>query len=193
MENWQLPTSKKVRFSLAVLSLLGWFAFVGGGSVYRVFAQQISSSPSPDLPQPTAPASDRDLDAVLQSPNARDSLSNLDLESLTSSAELSSPQIDLAALPLLPNPITSNWLTQRFEQQVRILNDRITFRQTVLRDLLADPNSNDASIRQVQAILSQLRTQRDRLAIEHILLMRQIQDNFTLPSFEHSAAASTAP
>jgi len=45
----------------------------------------------------------------------------------------------------------------------------------------------------LQARLSQLRTERDRLALEHLLLMRQLQENFVIPTISRSPSPSSLP
>ncbi|WP_051039836.1 hypothetical protein [Synechococcus sp. PCC 7336] len=92
------------------------------------------------------------------------------------------PTVNLDALVLLPDRQTADWLEAQFEANVAILNDRITRRQAMLQDLLMDADSHDDRIRQVQSILSQLRTARDRLAIEHLLLIRKLSPDGTLPA-----------
>lgn len=90
--------------------------------------------------------------------------------------------IDLSELILLPSTATASWLDRKFETEVAPLNARIEFRQELLQQLLRNPDSNDDRIRQVQSILSQLRAERDRIAIEHLLLVRQVSTDGRLPT-----------
>ncbi len=128
-----------------------------------------------ELQAPTSPGEGPDNPAL--------PLSELDLDRIPHPDETSSPlAVDLSQLVLIPNPATVSWLDEQFEIEIAPINSRIAFRQDLLQQLLSDPDSNDNRIRQVQSILSQLRAERDRIAIEHLLLVRQVNANRTLPT-----------
>lgn len=119
------------------------------------------------------------FDRLLQSDEPQPLLSELKFEHLPQPFE---PIPELNSLILLPSSDTVTWLDEQFSLEVAPLNARIAFRQELLEELLSDPNSNDNRIRQVQSILSKLRAERDRLAIEHLLLVRQLSDGGKIPN-----------
>ncbi|MEO1133869.1 MAG: hypothetical protein AAFX40_14330 [Cyanobacteria bacterium J06639_1] len=91
-------------------------------------------------------------------------------------------EIDLDALTLIPDPRTAEQLESLFRLRVAGINDSIQRRQADLQGQLADASSNDDDIRQLQRELSNLRSERDRLAIEHLLLMRQVTEKLVFPA-----------
>lgn len=100
--------------------------------------------------------------------------------------------INVMELPLLPDPETALFLENTFSQQVASINHQIGEYQAELYTLLNDTYSSDRDIRRTQAIISQLRTERDRLSIEHLIKLRQVQDDLRLeellPPFNRSAS-----
>ncbi|MGK7911886.1 MAG: hypothetical protein AB4050_10465 [Synechococcus sp.] len=150
-------------------------------------AQEIVSQPTAQSDEVSLPI-DRILDTA--EPISEDSdtfkptLSELDFNRLPHPYESVPPrlEVDLSQLVLLPSPNTVTWLDKQFETEVASINSRIAFRQELLQQLLQDPDSSDDRIRQVQSILSQLRAERDRIAIEHLLLVRQVSENGSLPT-----------
>ncbi|MFS8885580.1 hypothetical protein [Synechococcus sp. H70.2] len=98
--------------------------------------------------------------------------------------------IDWAQLPLLPDPQLAEEMDREFSRRLARLNQQIASQQDRLYRLLQTWDSDEEEIRQVQAQLSQLRLERDRLALEHLLLLRQLQENFALPLPSRSAATS---
>ncbi|MEM9568549.1 MAG: hypothetical protein AAF974_09605 [Cyanobacteria bacterium P01_E01_bin.34] len=110
-------------------------------------------------------------------------LAELDLDRIPYPHEITSPlTVDLSQLVLIPSPATVSWLDEQFEVEIAPINSRIAFRQDLLQQLLSNPDSSDNRIRQVQSILSQLRAERDRIALEHLLLVRQVNENGALPT-----------
>ncbi|MEN9231323.1 MAG: hypothetical protein Q6L68_10480 [Thermostichus sp. DG02_5_bins_236] len=97
--------------------------------------------------------------------------------------------IDLEHLALLPDPDLAERMDVDFGQRLARLNEQIANQQERLYRLLQDWGSAEADIRQIQTQLSALRTERDRLALEHLLMLRQLQDNFALPLPSRSAAS----
>ncbi|MFS8854441.1 hypothetical protein NW851_01035 [Synechococcus sp. H55.7] len=93
-------------------------------------------------------------------------------------------------LALLPDPELAEAMDREFNRRLARLNRQIANQQERLYRLLQDWDSDEADIRQIQSQLSQLRTERDRLALEHLLLLRQLQENFALPLPGRSAASS---
>ncbi len=93
-------------------------------------------------------------------------------------------------LALLPDPELAEAMDREFSRRLARLNRQIVNQQERLYRLLQTWDSDEADIRQIQAQLSQLRTERDRLALEHLLLLRQLQENFALPLPGRSAASS---
>ncbi|MEN9205074.1 MAG: hypothetical protein Q6J68_02765 [Thermostichales cyanobacterium SZTDM-1c_bins_54] len=104
-----------------------------------------------------------------------------------------SPSVVLEALPLFPDAELAADLETRFSQQLAAINAQIGDRQAVLQALLMRWESDEGQIRRLQARLSQLRTERDRLALEHLLLMRQLQENFVIPNYTRSPSPSPSP
>ncbi|MEN9224494.1 MAG: hypothetical protein Q6M54_03385 [Thermostichus sp. DRC_bins_24] len=98
--------------------------------------------------------------------------------------------IHLERLALLPDADLAEEMNVEFSQQLARLNAQIADKQERLYRLLQDWDSAETDIRQIQAQLSELRTERDRLALEHLLMLRQLQDNFALPLPSRSAAGS---
>ncbi|MEN9221900.1 MAG: hypothetical protein Q6M04_05625 [Thermostichus sp. BF3_bins_97] len=98
--------------------------------------------------------------------------------------------IHLERLALLPDADLAEQMDEEFSQRLARLNAQIADKQERLYRLLQDWGSAEADIRQIQAQLSELRTERDRLALEHLLMLRQLQDNFALPLPSRSAASS---
>jgi hypothetical protein len=98
--------------------------------------------------------------------------------------------IHLDHLALLPDADLAEQMDVEFSQQLARLNAQIADKQERLYRLLQDWGSAEADIRQIQAQLSELRTERDRLALEHLLMLRQLQENFALPLPSRSAASS---
>ena len=98
--------------------------------------------------------------------------------------------IDWAQLPLLPDPELAAEMDREFSRRLARLNQQIASQQDRLYRLLQTWDANVEDIRQTQAQLSQLRLERDRLALEHLLLLRQLQENFALPLPRRSAASS---
>jgi len=93
-------------------------------------------------------------------------------------------------LALLPDPELAEEMDVEFSRRLARLNRQIADQQERLYRLLQTWDSDEADIRQIQAQLSQLRTERDRLALEHLLMLRQLQENFALPLPDRSAASS---
>ncbi|MFS8851363.1 hypothetical protein NW832_01010 [Synechococcus sp. R5-16] len=93
-------------------------------------------------------------------------------------------------LALLPDPELAEEMDVEFSRRLARLNRQIANQQERLYRLLQTWDSDEADIRQIQAQLSQLRTERDRLALEHLLMLRQLQENFALPLPDRSAASS---
>lgn len=93
-------------------------------------------------------------------------------------------------LALLPDLELAEEMDREFSRRLARLNRQIANQQERLYRLLQTWDSDEADIRQIQAQLSQLRTERDRLALEHLLLLRQLQENFALPLPARSAASS---
>lgn len=87
----------------------------------------------------------------------------------------------LETLPLMPDRDRALRMDGVFQQKVRLVNLRIQERQRRLHVLLEDWTSDPDQIRGIQAELSELRTERDRLALEHLLLMRQLERHFVIP------------
>lgn len=81
-------------------------------------------------------------------------------------------------------------MDREFSRRLARLNQQIASQQDRLYRLLQTWDANVEDIRQTQAQLSQLRFERDRLALEHLLLLRQLQENFALPLPRRSAASS---
>ncbi|MEN9202006.1 MAG: hypothetical protein Q6K80_10980 [Thermostichus sp. DG_1_6_bins_120] len=98
--------------------------------------------------------------------------------------------IDLERLALLPDPELAEEMDNEFSRQLARLNGQIADKQERLLRLLQDWGASETEIRQMQIQLSALRTERDRLALEHLLLLRQLQENFALPLPSRSAAGS---
>lgn len=87
----------------------------------------------------------------------------------------------LETLTLIPDRVTAERLERLFGLRVQAINTQIAQHQTDLQKRLADLTSSDDEIRRLQAELSQLRVERDRLAIEHLLLMRQVTEKLVFP------------
>ncbi len=138
-----------------------------------------SSAPAQTMP-PVGELSDPVTNRLLESEGANRLLSELELNSLPQPLK-PFPLLDLELLILLPNTETIAWLDRQFAAAVAPINARIEFRQDLLLQLLSEPNTSDHQIRQAQLILSQLRAERDRMAIEHLLLVRQLSDDGKLP------------
>ncbi|MEO0852207.1 MAG: hypothetical protein AAFY15_01710 [Cyanobacteria bacterium J06648_11] len=101
-------------------------------------------------------------------------------------------EVDLDALTLIPDPRTAERLESLFRLRVSGINARIQRRQADLQGKLADANSNDDDIRRLQRELSNLRAERDSLAIEHLLLMRQVTEKLVFPASFGSPAPATS-
>ncbi|GAB4217818.1 MAG: hypothetical protein OHK0012_23860 [Synechococcales cyanobacterium] len=97
-----------------------------------------------------------------------------------------SQSIVLEGLTLLPDPDLATVLEDQFTQRLGSVNAQISDRQAVLQQLLGRWESDDGQIRRLQARLSQLRTERDRMALEHLLMMRQLQEKFVIPPVSRS-------
>lgn len=93
-------------------------------------------------------------------------------------------------LALLPDSELAEEIDVEFSRRLARLNRQIADQQERLYRLLQSWDSDEADIRQIQAQLSRLRTERDRLALEHLLMLRQLQENFALPLPDRSAASS---
>jgi len=98
----------------------------------------------------------------------------------------------LEGLPLFPDPDLAAALETDFSRQLAVINAQIGDRQAVLQTLLIRWESDADQVRHLQTRLSQLRTERDRLALEHLLLMRQLQENFVIPNAPRSPSPSPA-
>ena len=98
--------------------------------------------------------------------------------------------IDWDRLALLPDPDLAEEMDREFSRRLARLNRQIANQQERLYRLLQTWDSDEADIRQAQAQLSQLRIERDRLALEYLLMLRQLQENFALPLPGPSAASS---
>jgi hypothetical protein len=106
----------------------------------------------------------------------------------------SEPEIDLTNLPLFPDLDTSKRVEAEFDSRVAELNSQIAGKQALLYNLLVNWASDVSEIRQIQVELSELRTERDRLALEHLLLLRQLEETFVIPvPFPSTASSKTAP
>jgi hypothetical protein len=92
------------------------------------------------------------------------------------------PKIELRTLPLFPDLKLAEQLDADFTARVAALNDNIANKQRQLHRMLQDWSISENVIRLTQKELSQLRTERDRLALEHLLIMRQLERNFVIPS-----------
>ena len=169
---------KAIRSPIAPIALV-----VTAGAMVAIKTATAQEDLTSADPPPSQPALDRILDVVEQSDEELAGrvpiLSELDFERLPQPN--ASLDVDLSHMLLIPDTATVTWLDEQFEKEVEPLNSRISFRQQLLQDLLNDPDSNDNRIRQVQSILSQLRAERDRIAIEHLLLVRQVSENGALP------------
>ncbi len=106
---------------------------------------------------------------------------------LPTSADLG---IDWDRLALLPDLELAEEMDRQFSRRLARLNRQIANQQERLYRLLQTWDSDEDAIRQTQAQLSQLRLERDRLALEHLLILRQLQENFALPLPSRSAAGS---
>jgi hypothetical protein len=92
------------------------------------------------------------------------------------------PVVDLInQIPLLPDPDMARQVEIDFKENVAFLNQQIADHQTRLHSLLLNWSSDPSVIREIQAQLSELRTERDRLALEHLLILRQLERDFALP------------
>ncbi|NJL98182.1 MAG: hypothetical protein HC924_04830 [Synechococcaceae cyanobacterium SM2_3_2] len=89
--------------------------------------------------------------------------------------------IDLDLLPLFPDQELATLMENQFNQRVAELNADIALRQADLHHWMVTWESDEAKIRETQAELSRLRTERDRLALEHLLVMRQLELHFIIP------------
>lgn len=90
-------------------------------------------------------------------------------------------KIELRTLPLFPDLKLAEQLDADFTTRVADLNDNIAKKQRQLHRMLQDWSVSENVIRLTQKELSQLRTERDRLALEHLLIMRQLERNFVIP------------
>ncbi len=90
-------------------------------------------------------------------------------------------KIELRTLPLFPDLKLAEQLDADFTARVADLNDNIAQKQRQLHGMLQDWSVSENVIRLTQKELSQLRTERDRLALEHLLIMRQLERNFVIP------------
>ncbi len=91
------------------------------------------------------------------------------------------PAIDLSQLPLFPDSQLAEQINQDFGRQVADLNSQISEKQIELHESLKNWSSPETDIRTIQLDLSELRTERDRLALELLLLLRQLDRNFDIP------------
>ncbi|MGQ9837934.1 MAG: hypothetical protein ACUVRV_08205 [Cyanobacteriota bacterium] len=139
-------------------------------------------TPTPERWRPVLPSEEAELFPFSQFPL----LKKLDPPPPT----LADLGIHLEHLALLPDPDLAEQMDVDFRQQLARLNEQIAAQQEHLYRLLQDWGSNEEDIRQVQAQLSALRTERDRLALEHLLMLRQLQDNFSLPLLSRPATSS---
>ncbi|NJK63363.1 MAG: hypothetical protein HC921_12380 [Synechococcaceae cyanobacterium SM2_3_1] len=90
-------------------------------------------------------------------------------------------KIELRTLPLFPDLKLAEQLDTDFTTRVADLNDNIARKQRQLHRMLQDWSVSENVIRLTQKELSQLRTERDRLALEHLLIMRQLERNIVIP------------
>lgn len=145
-----------------------------------------ATTSTPAASTDAAPETDRPDEAVPETTQPAES--ELEQSEKTGAA---APEVDLGELQLIPNSKTAARLERQFGSQVKTINWRINQRKTELRLKLTDLTSSDREIRRLQAELSQLRTERDRLAIEHLLLMRQVTEKLVFPaSFAPSESAT---
>jgi hypothetical protein len=89
--------------------------------------------------------------------------------------------IDLDLLPLFPDQELATQMESQFNQRVADLNAEIALKQADLHHWLVTWESDEAKIRETQVDLSRLRTERDRLSLEHLLVMRQLELHFIIP------------
>lgn len=94
-------------------------------------------------------------------------------------------------IPLLPNPEMARQVEADFKENVAFLNQQIADHQTRLQSLLMNWSSEPSMIREIQAQLSKLRTERDSLALEHLLILRQLERDFTLPRSSSSEGSKS--
>ncbi|WP_244350170.1 hypothetical protein [Thermostichus vulcanus] len=139
-------------------------------------------TPTPERWQPALPSAEAELFPFSRFPL----LEKLDPPPPT----LADLGIHLDRLALLPDADLAEQMDVEFSQQLARLNAQIADKQERLYRLLQDWSSSEADLRQIQAQLSELRTERDRLALEHLLMLRQLQDSFALPLPNRSAASS---
>lgn len=89
--------------------------------------------------------------------------------------------IDLSLLPLLPDLELAQQVQHLFHDQVTRLNAEIAEKQADLHAWLSTWETDETKIRAAQAELSRLRTERERLSLEHLLVMRQLERQFIIP------------
>ncbi len=89
--------------------------------------------------------------------------------------------IDLSLLPLLPDLELAEQMQHQFHDQVARINAEIAEKQADLHSWLTSWETDEAKIRETQAELSRLRTERERLSLEHLLVMRQLERQFIIP------------
>lgn len=90
--------------------------------------------------------------------------------------------IDLDNLALIPDRRLAKQMEADFSQQVTDLNQQIGSKQADLQHLLMNWSSDTKQLHLIQAEISALRTERDRLALEHLLILRQLQLEFVIPA-----------
>ncbi len=143
------------------------------------------------LPRPQTPAAEQSRLAAPKteelSPFPNFPLLNRLDPPLPTSADLG---IEWDRLALLPDLELAEEMDRQFSRRLARLNRQIANQQERLYRLLQTWDSDEDAIRQTQAQLSQLRLERDRLALEHLLILRQLQENFALPLPARSAASS---
>ena len=88
----------------------------------------------------------------------------------------------LSRLPLFPDTKLAEALESDFRTQIAGLNTQIADKQIALQTMLSSWSSDVELIRKTQGVLSDLRRERDRLSLEHLLLMRQVREHFVIPA-----------
>lgn len=89
--------------------------------------------------------------------------------------------IDLGLLPLLPDLELAEQMQHQFQDQVTRINAQIAEKQADLHSWLSSWDTDETKIRAAQAELSRLRTERERLSLEHLLVIRQLERQFVIP------------
>ncbi|MDX2272927.1 MAG: hypothetical protein NW237_13410 [Cyanobacteriota bacterium] len=101
--------------------------------------------------------------------------------------------VDLVNLSLLPDGDLAESMDAQFNQEVAILNRQINDKQAQMHEQLLNWSSSPDQIRQIQVEVSNLKAERDRLALEHLLVMRQLQQRFVIPTRTPTAEGSPKP